>query len=134
MTLRSAEQALRQKDGDFEEAATGSRSEGTITPTSTTDGRGPSESPLQPKAKARLAWAYRQASDRHARLWLPPYRQLCTYRARSAIFCTLPDQWQCWTESVQWKEKVFIAILDFRCSVLYAFLFVVVACSLLVPV
>ena len=55
MTLRSAEQALRLKDADLEEPGTGSRSEGTLTPSSTGHGREQSESPRLPKAKARVA-------------------------------------------------------------------------------
>ena len=58
MTLGSAEQALRRPDadGDISSAGSADRSEtGTITPTSTTGGRDPSQSPIQPKRKARIS-------------------------------------------------------------------------------
>jgi hypothetical protein len=58
MTLRSAEQALRRPDAGIDVSSAGSadRSEaGTITPTSTTDARDPSQSPIQPKRKARTS-------------------------------------------------------------------------------
>jgi hypothetical protein len=58
MTLRSAEQALRRPDAGRDVSSPGSadRSElGTITPTSTTDARDPSQSPIQPKRKARTS-------------------------------------------------------------------------------
>ena len=58
MTLRSAEQALRRTDAVRDGSSTQlpARSEsGTVTPTSTTDARDPSQSPIQPKRKARAA-------------------------------------------------------------------------------
>ena len=58
MTLRSAEQGLRRRDAgdDGAPAALVDRSDtGTVTPTSTTGGRDPSQSPIQPKSKARTS-------------------------------------------------------------------------------
>ena len=56
MTLRSAEQALRHPDAVRDVSSTGSAAgsdAGTVTPTSTTGPRDPSQSPIQPKKKAR---------------------------------------------------------------------------------
>ena len=59
MTLRSAEQALRRPDAagiDVASAGSADRSDaGTVTPTSTTDTRDPSQSPIQPKRKAKTS-------------------------------------------------------------------------------
>ena len=58
MTLRSAESALRHQgdDEDGENLASESRSEtGTTTPTSVQGARSVSQSPIQPKAKARIS-------------------------------------------------------------------------------
>ena len=58
MTLRSAEQALRRRDAvrDMSSAGSADRSEaGTVTPTSAAGSRDPSQSPIQPKRKARTS-------------------------------------------------------------------------------
>ena len=58
MTLRSAEQALRRGDGVREMSSAGStdRSDaGTLTPSSAAGSRDPSQSPIQPKRKARTS-------------------------------------------------------------------------------
>ena len=57
MTLRSAEQALRRPDAGQDDTRAGLSDlsdAGTMTPTSTTDQRDPSQSPIQPKKKPEL--------------------------------------------------------------------------------
>ena len=44
-------------------------------------------------------------SDRRAWIWLPPCRQLCTYRAWSVICCTPPGLWQLWTVVMEREDE-----------------------------